>query len=272
MLFRSGGSAAGAVWAVYVPASAGIRLSAADVKLVGEDASDHAGAGLDAGDFDGDGIDDLFVGATGDDDAATDAGAVYLLLGPLSGWADLSAHDGKYIGEAANDEVGDVVRLAGDLDGDGLRDLVIGAPGNGLGGGAWAFAGPGAYAIHRTAEAFASWSADELDDDLGASVVCPGDLDRDSQDDFVIGAPGADISGTSSGAAYVYFGPFAGAYVPDQADSILYGGAASDYAGRALAAPGDTDGDGIPDLLVGATGVDDGGSSAGAALLLLGPG
>jgi hypothetical protein len=78
------------------------------------------------GDLDGDGHDDIVVGSQGDDTDGTNAGAVYVMLGPLSGTIDLSAADAKLTGEAAYDQAGFAV-AGGDLDGDGIGDILVGA-------------------------------------------------------------------------------------------------------------------------------------------------
>jgi hypothetical protein len=267
-----GGSGAGAVWVIADPA-AGASMSAADAKFVGEDAGDQAGTAVASGaDVDGDGIDDLLVGAPGDDDSAADAGAVYLLLGPLGGTVDLLDNDGKYVGEYAGDEVGLVARFVRDMDDDGVDELLLASSGYGSGGAAWLHRGPGSDVHHRTNEAVATWTGDTFDDDLGHSAAGIGDVNRDGWNDLAFGAPGLDEEGSGSGGVLVWFGPVIGSFGSADADSSLYGDSSGDAAGVALAALGDTDGDGVPDLAVGGTGEDGGASNAGAAWLFDGPG
>jgi hypothetical protein len=117
-----------------VPASG--SLSAADATYTGEAAYDYAGYSVSgAGDVDGDGFDDLLVGARYNDANGIDAGAAYLVLGSATpGDLTLSAADAKYSGEAAYDYAGYSVSGAGDVDGDGLDDLVVGAYGDDAGG------------------------------------------------------------------------------------------------------------------------------------------
>ena len=90
-----------------------------------------------AGDVDGDGLDDLLIGASGNADGGVDAGKSYLILGSSLGSSstiDLSTADYAFIGENINDYSGISVSFAGDIDGDGLDDLLIGAPYNDDGG------------------------------------------------------------------------------------------------------------------------------------------
>ncbi|MBI2339845.1 MAG: FG-GAP repeat protein [Deltaproteobacteria bacterium] len=194
-----------------------ISLSSADAKLIGEAASDWAGYSVSgAGDVDGDGLGDILVGARGNDaGGASDAGAAYLVLGPVSGTGSLSTASAKLTGETAYDNAGSSVASAGDANGDGLSDILVGARYNGTG-----------------------------------SLLA---------------------GGSAVGAAYLVYGSVSGTMSLSSADAKLTGEAASDYAGSVSGA-GDADGDGFSDILVGAYGEDAGGSSAGAAYLLYGGG
>jgi hypothetical protein len=133
----AGGARAGAAYLVLGSATPGdLALSAANATFSGEAAYDDAGDSVSgAGDVDGDGFDDLLVGARYNDANGIDAGAAYLVLGSATpGDLTLSAADAKYSGEAAYDYAGYSVSGAGDVDGDGLDDLVVGAYGDDAGG------------------------------------------------------------------------------------------------------------------------------------------
>src|SRR6185436_16216403 len=113
---------------VLGPVTGTVDLSLARAKLLGEAALDFAAAVAGAGDVDADGHDDLLVGASANDSAAIDAGATYLVLGPVTGTLGLADADAKLVGEAAGDGAGWSVAGTGDVDADGHADLLIGAP------------------------------------------------------------------------------------------------------------------------------------------------
>ena len=103
----------------------------ADYRFSGEESRDYAGGSVASpGDVDGDGLDDILIGADGEDSGGGDAGAAYLILASGLGSdsdIDLALSDYKFIGETGGDSAGHSVASAGDVDGDGLADLLIGA-------------------------------------------------------------------------------------------------------------------------------------------------
>ena len=111
-------------------------------KLSGEVAGDYAGSSVsDAGDINGDGIGDLLIGAQSNDVNGTGSGAVYVIFGKIGRFdanlnpASLDGANGfKISGVAAYDLVGSAVTAAGDINGDGFDDLLIGAYGSGISG------------------------------------------------------------------------------------------------------------------------------------------
>ena len=132
---NAGGTQAGAAYLVLGPVTGTVDLAAADAKLVGEESEDLAGFSVSsAGDVNGDGFDDLLVGAYGQDACDLDAGAAYLVLGPVTGTVDLAAADAKLVGEEPGDWAGYTLSYSGDVNGDGLGDFLVGAGQNDEGG------------------------------------------------------------------------------------------------------------------------------------------
>jgi len=106
-------------------------LTAPDAIFLGHMAGDHAGNAVDgAGDVDGDSFIDLLIGASIEDSGGINAGAAYLVRGPVAGTYDLGNADAGFIGEAESDLAGSTVVGLGDATGDGRGDLLIGAPQN----------------------------------------------------------------------------------------------------------------------------------------------
>ncbi|MFH1466160.1 MAG: MopE-related protein [Pseudomonadota bacterium] len=240
----------------YFDGPGGWTTSTADVSLIGETTGDDFGRTVAAGDLDGDGVDELIVGAPN----AGSYGKVYVYDATGTELTVWSGSDGT---------IGDGVLVVGDLDGDGVDELLIGAPSAGIGGVIY-----GVY--HTTGEHSvedADWHivGEHPGDDAGASVSFAGDVNGDGEIDLVIGAPGNAWNGTDGGAAYLLYGPVDPSVAClVQADVRLYGGD-GDEAGTAVAGAGDLDADGYDDVVVGAPGWDSASSGAGGVAVLWGP-
>ena len=250
-----GGEDAGAAYLMYGPVHGTINLSEADAKLIGEEAEDWAGYKVaSAGDVDGDGCDDLLIGAPYNDEGGEWAGAAYLMYGPVHGTISLSDADAKLIGEEADNETGLQGLSAGDVNGDGCDDLLVGAPYNDEGG-EWAGAAYLMYGpVHGTislSDADAKLIGEEVDDRVGSSTSI-GDIDGDGNGDLLLGAGNHDEAGQNAGAAYVVYGPVHGTIDLKRADAKLVGERRFDYLGQQVSSAGDVNGDGAHDLLVGA--------------------
>ncbi|MFN7143931.1 MAG: MopE-related protein [Myxococcota bacterium] len=269
-----GGTDAGAAYVIRGPTTGTRDLGAADLVLIGETAADQAGLSVaNAGDIDGDGVIDLIVGAWGADPSGTYSGAAYIVYGPTWGTLDLIDADSKIIGESTYDYAGQSVAGVGDLDADGYDDVVIGAPGTGRDvGTAYVMYGPLGAGRPRLAGADARLVGSTDDDAVGASVAAAGDVDGDGTPDILVGAAGYDYDGADSGGAFLLLGPPSGTYTLGTADTVLVGEHAGDGAGWSVAGTPDLDGDGRDEMLIGAARMDSGGTDAGAAYLVYGPG
>ncbi|MDQ3033220.1 MAG: MopE-related protein [Myxococcota bacterium] len=213
-----------------------------------------------AADLDGDGYTDLAVGAPYV--GAADEGAVYVFYGSATGLA--AAPSLTLLGTQAGAEFGRSVAAAGDLDGDGYADLVVGAPMHDAGaldeGAAFVFYGSAA-GIGATPDVTLDNPRNDASARFGARVAGIGDVDGDGLADLAIAAPLQDtLVGSSAGQVLIYAGASAGiASSPSRTIDTTFG--AASQLGSALAG-GDFDGDGIGDLAIGASSASSGGRVA----------
>ena len=267
----------GTTYIVYGGVTGTIDLSIADARLIGLGSANYAGIAVGhAGDVDNDGYDDILVGATHNDAGDTDAGAAYLLLGPVTGDVDLADADYIFTGDAVDDYAGVSVASAGDWDGDGYGDIIIGAyeedTGDTNAGMAYLIEGNGIASGGLSSVSWARFSGERSDDQAGRSVAAAGDVDGDGQADLLIAAPPEDTGGNASGSVYLVLGPSTGGLVDLRyADAQLYGEGDNHFAGREIHGPGDLDGDGYDDIMVGADGEDSLSSGNGATYIWNGP-
>ena len=251
------------------------------------DPGDRFGMALAAlGDLDGDGVGDLAIGSESDDDGGSGAGAVWILFmhadGTVKAEQKISATSGGFTGAlGSSDSFGVSIDALGDLDGDGVVDLAVGAWGDddgGFGRGAlWIlFLNPDGtlkaeQKISQTSGGFGGTLSNE--DTLGVSVACLGDLDGDGVVDLASGADHDDDGGNERGAVWVIFLNPDGTVKTQQKISSTEGGLAGplpddSYFGVGIAAAGDLNYDGTCDLAVGLGGSTGGGSNRGAVWVL----
>lgn len=282
------------------PGSAGIfNLSgftaAHGTMLRGADAGDFAGYNVSGvGDVNGDGYDDVLLGSR---QAASQVGEAYLVfgrdaaawdaLGGLLNLAVLDDSDGVSMAGVALDEfVGSAVAGAGDFNGDGVADFLVGAYGkNSYAGEAYlVYGSESGIGLGGTLD-FASLdgtngtaiAAASTGDFVGRNVSGVGDVNGDGYDDIAVGA-----SETSAGTVYVIFGKAAGLGVSGSfdlggfgiADGVRIDGAAaeniaSSTSGSSIRSAGDANGDGYGDILIGAPYAAPGGSSMAGRLYLV---
>ena len=258
-----------------------MSLADADYVFIGEDTDDWAGSSLSsAGDVDGDGLADLLIGADGNDHGGDWSGKVYLVLGGSLDWTNselnLENADYEFIGDEF-DHAGSSVASAGDVDGDGLADILIGADGDYDGGFhagktylvLGASLGPTTMSLPSVDYAFVG---DEVDL-AGSSVASAGDVDEDGLDDILIGAPGNSEGGYAAGKIYLVLGASLGnidVLSLTEADHGLVGEAATGLTGSSVSGAGDVNGDGIYDVLIGIPNDSEGGYFAGKVSLFTG--
>ncbi|MHC5937698.1 beta strand repeat-containing protein [Nostoc sp.] len=247
-----------------------------------------------AGDINSDGIADLIIGAR---DAVANgyySGQSYVVFGSKGGFdakLNLSTLNGTN-GFAINgineyDKSGSSVSSAGDINGDGIADLIIGAP----------YASPNGYYSGQSYVVFGSKGGFDAqlnlstlngtngfainginaDDNSGISVSSAGDINGDGITDLIIGAPYASPNSDRSGQSYVVFGSKGGfdaqlnlSTLNGTNGFIINGINEYDESGGSVSSAGDINGDGIADLIIGAYGADPKGDYSGQSYVLFG--
>lgn len=199
----------------------------------------RAGTSITAGDVDGDGVLETYVGAPFTDGSASDEGLVLVFPGARTFESANPRPDSAFGSALAH----------GDVDGDGFEELIVGAPGRDD--------GRGAAEVYFGPDLDTSWSLSAVPQpasQFGLQVVA-GDFDADGEAEVVVAAPGQDVgSSSASGSVYVFRDEGAADVVLTQPEREPNAG-----FGRTLSSPGDIDGDGIDDLLVGAPDASGGG-------------
>ena len=258
--------------------AANAGISSADYTFIGETPGDRAGSSVAlAGDVDGDGLADILVGGPRVDGDERDSGRAYLYLGSSLGderRLELADADYIFVGEGLAMYNGIDVASAGDVDGDGLDDILIGQQaGFDAVTEAYLILGSSLSSpVMSLADADYTFVGETVNDGTGQVVAGAGDVDGDGLDDVMVAAKWRN--GTSYFAGKVAV--FLGASLDDEpvismrdADYALVGRGPFQYVGRYIAPAGDVDDDGLADLLIGGS-IDETDSRRIASYLVLG--
>jgi hypothetical protein len=249
---------------VYHGSASGLSLTA---DWSGESDQQNARYGYSvsgAGDVNGDGYSDVIVGAPEFDNGEDGEGMAFVYHGSASGLSLTADWTVESDDDYAN--LGYSVSGAGDVNGDGYSDVIVGV---------WFYtngqAGEGAAFVYHGSASGLSLNADwigESDQELanyGCSVSSAGDVNGDGYSDVIVGARFYDNGQTDEGMAFVYHGSVSG--LSPAADWTAESDQAEARFGAAVATAGDVSGDGFSDVIVGATEFDNGEFDEGMAFV-----
>lgn len=233
---------------------------------------DYLGYSVSVQDLNNDGYADILSGAPGNDDGASGAGAFYLFAGNSTmTWADDLADSAASLivtGTSRSGQLGiDPLYTQADGDNNGSMDLTLSSS---IVGSVWWWSGGGSATGTvdvSSATATITGTANSF-----ASSVAWSDFDGNGNPDLLVGDPSNDTAGVDAGLVRVFSGrAWSGAMTDANASGTLYGAAAGDNFGKSLAGGYDLNGDGLQDVLAGATGSDLAASNGGAVYLLSKP-
>ena len=232
--------------------------------------ADFAAAVNSAGDVNGDGYDDIIVGGPKYTTTENPGGTAFVYYGSASGlplqpqWTTGGAVQGSHFGGAVNS--------AGDVNGDGYDDILIGA---------YEYTIPDiANVSHQgrvylfygsatglgTGEADWTFAGDRSDENLGYAVASAGDINNDGFDDIIIGARRYEQNDKKVGAALIFYGSAAG-LTQTAPDWTVIGDDPGGDLGASVNTAGDINHDGYDDIIIGAPNFDNGQEVGGAAFV-----
>ena len=229
--------------------------------------AEYGGSVATAGDVNGDGYDDVIVGAALYSHGQSSEGRAFVYEGSAVGLSTRPAWSAE--GDQAAAYFGHAVATAGDVNGDGYDDVIVGADlfdgGQDNEGKAFAY-----YGSPSGLSATPNWTAEgnQLDAIFGSSVGTAGDVNGDGYDDVIVGALEWTNGQSGEGAAFVYLGSPSG--LSTGPAWTAQGDQVSAEFGSAVGMAGDVNGDGYDDVIVGATEYDHGQTDEGAAFVFQG--
>lgn len=254
---------------VYLGSATGISNTVA-TQLEKNQASAGFGYNVNsAGDVNGDGYGDVIVGAPTYDNGQTDEGAAFIYLGSAAGLNTVAAT--QLESNQASAELGVSTACAGDVNGDGYSDVIVGAPyyDNGQTDEGMVFVYHGS-SIGLSTVATTTIESNQVNAQLGFSVASAGDVNGDGYSDVIVGAWLYDNGSTDEGAAFIYLGSTTG--ISNSVSVQMEINQVSAYFGYSVASAGDVNGDGLSDVIVGAPNYDDVQTDEGGAFVFLGHG
>ncbi len=273
--------ARGAAYLYTGPLTASSSLAEATATIDGSSVNGHyscadqVGSNFAAGDIDGDGYDDILVGTSDEG-----RGIPYLFHGPLSGALSLGDAEAWFNSPSEYSSTSAGMAIPGDMNGDGSNDIVLGTPCGTMGACTGVlYNWPGEIyvlpdglegRVNACEEAVACLYPTSVWTWGGWELAAPGDVDQDGHQDLWVGVYGYPDLDAMTGAAYLLYGPFSGSAGLDEVPHLRFDGPHEGAeAGFTVAAPGDVDLDGVPDLLVASPGFTEDAEEQGATWLLM---
>ncbi|MFA5211117.1 MAG: FG-GAP-like repeat-containing protein [Patescibacteria group bacterium] len=245
-VFDNGQTNEGAAF-VYHGSASGLS-SSANWSIESNQASANLGVSVsDAGDVNGDGFGDVIIGANFYDEGESDEGVVFVYHGSASG---LSSSANWSAGSNQTEaRFGTVVSSAGDINGDGYSDILVGANyfdnGESNEGATFVY-----YGGSEKLNTIADWSkeSDQANAYFGYKVSSAGDVNGDGYDDILVGAWYYDNGETNEGKVFLYYGSANG--VSTIANWTAEGNQINAYFGKSISSAGDVNGDGYDDVII----------------------
>lgn len=272
------GDRAGKVYLLSGPWRRAEQITDAVAVFTGESPNSELGRGAVAGlgDVDGDGLGDVLLSSPVVQVAGAKVGAAYVFTRPASGQIDVAYADLRFYGVSGGESFGVSADGAGDVNGDGYDDLIVGATGADLGardgGAAFLFHGGSSGGAFDASDADFSCLGARADGLTGAGVAGVGDFDGDGHDDIAVSDP-RGVDADRLGVVGVFYGPLAGNRDLGDADLLLFSDRVDNGFGAQVVGAGDTDLDLLGELLISADRMSPSGASeAGGAALVRGRG